>query len=143
MAIEIPLAEGAQAQAQGSSEVAALLDELKKEVKAEEEKPTEEVEKELEKELEEIEITEDECEALIAVIYTIPPVLWKVPDYKFSEAAIKMRGRQLAIIMKRYHITIKYLDLLFFGAGVFTDISACYMYAREQRKKEKGEEAKE
>ena len=119
-----------------SPEVAGILEELKEEIKVEAEKPPEKVEEEIKEKIEVMVFSEEECESLIMVVYSFLPIMWKIPEYQFPKDAIRMRARQLALILKRYGITIKYLDVVFLGAGVAADVLGCYAAARAKKAKE-------
>lgn len=108
----------------------SILDELKEPEVTPQEAKEEAVK--AEKELEVIQFTGDECEAFIAVAYQIPPMLFGAPDdFEFPDVLIKRRGRQLHLIMVRYKLAPKYLDILFFGAGIASDMSMCYRAAKD------------
>jgi hypothetical protein len=60
---------------------------------------------------------------MLFTVYMIPSYIYRV-EYKPDQFTIDIKGQQLADILERYGVSdVKYLDVLFFGAGVLGDMA--------------------
>lgn len=78
---------------------------------------------------------------MLYTVYMIPSYVYRV-EYHPDEFTINTKAQMLTDIMTRYGITdVKYIDLLFFGAGVVGDLSGAMGICKELRE-EKNKEKK-
>ncbi len=78
---------------------------------------------------------------MLYTVYMIPSYVYRV-DYHPDEFTINVKAQQLTDLMARYGITdVKYIDVIFFGAGVVGDLSGAFGVCKELRE-EKNKEKK-
>lgn len=78
---------------------------------------------------------------MLYTVYMIPSYVYRV-EYHPDEFTINVKAQQLTDLMARYGITdVRYIDLIFFGAGVVGDLSGAMGVCKELRE-EKNKEKK-
>lgn len=82
-------------------------------------------------------ISPDDCTALLHTIYNL--VAFAVNGTVPQDNIISWRGKQMHIIMLRYKLNVRYLDLMFFGLGIVSD---CMLIYQSRKKSEPKEENK-
>lgn len=69
-------------------------------------------------------VSEQECTAMLHTVYGL--VAFILNSETPPDETIVWRGKQMFIIMSRYHLQVKYMDLAFFGLGIASDIGMIY-----------------
>lgn len=79
-------------------------------------------------------VSEKECAMLLHAVYGLAAFMLKGQEP--PDETIQWRGKQMYLIMVKYNLQVKYLDLAFFGLGVSSDLLMIYSTRKKPEKKE-------
>lgn len=76
----------------------------------------------------------EDCGNAYGALFEIGVLVATNKEFSLSDERIKKRGQQLKNIMEKYNLKMKYMDLMFLGAGVASDISLAVMQTKGTEK---------